>query len=36
LLGFWKLLPIFDAVFMERFRIALIIYREMSESVASK
>ena len=36
LLGFWKLLPIFDAVFMERFRNALILYREMPESVASK
>jgi hypothetical protein len=36
LLGFWKLLPIFDVVFMERFRIAIIIYEHMLESVASK
>ena len=36
LLGFWKLLPIFDAVFKERFRNALILYREMPESEASK
>jgi len=34
--GFWKLLPIFDVVFMERFRVALILYKNMAESVAGK
>ena len=33
---FWKPLPNFDAVFMERFRNALILYKDVPESVASK
>jgi hypothetical protein len=35
LTGFWKPLPNFDAVFMERFRNALILYKDVPESVAS-